>query len=79
MDILKEVVAIIRDVLDDEDFEVNMETGAKDHEDWDSLSQIQIIVESERKFSVKFTTNDVRVLKNVGDFVKVIEERIAAK
>ena len=75
MNVFEEVKAIFRDVFDDEEMEVTSEMTARDYDDWDSLAQIQLIVAAERRFHIKFTTEEMKNLKNVGDFVQRIEEK----
>ena len=75
MNVFEEVKAIFRDVFDDEGMEVTLEMTARDYDDWDSLAQIQLIVAAERRFHIKFTTEEMNNLKNVGDFVQRIEEK----
>lgn len=75
MNVFEEVKEIFRDVFDDEEMEFTLEMTARDYEDWDSLAQIQLIVSAERKFNIKFTTEEMKSLKNVGDFVQKIEEK----
>ena len=75
MNVFEEVKAIFREVFDDEGMEVTSEMTARDYDDWDSLAQIQLIVAAERRFHIKFTTEEMNNLKNVGDFVQRIEEK----
>ncbi len=77
MNVFEEVKMIFQDVFDDEEMEITSETTAQDYEDWDSLAQIQLIVAAERRFGIKFTTAEMKGLKNVGDFVRLIEEKKA--
>ena len=71
-EILKEVQQIFVQVLDNENIVLNRETTAKDVEDWDSLNHIQLIVAIEKRFRVKFTTNEIRAWKSVGDMCDAI-------
>ena len=66
---------VFRDVFDDDEIVVNAETTANDIEDWDSLEHINLIVSVEQEFGMKFNMNEVTTMKNVGDMVKIIEER----
>ncbi len=59
MNVFEEVKAIFRDVFDDEGMEVTSEMTARDYDDWDSLAQIQLIVAAERRFHIKFTTEEM--------------------
>ena len=67
MNVFEELRDMFKAVFDDEDLEITPEMTARDYEDWDSLAQIQLIVEAERRFGVKFTTQEMNGLKNVGD------------
>jgi len=73
MDTLKQLQEIFRDVFDEDDMEIFPEMSANDHEDWDSLTQIQLIVAAERYFNVKFSTDEIMKLKNVGEFANLID------
>lgn len=76
MNVFEEVKEIFKDVFDDEEMEITLEMTARDYEDWDSLAQIQLIVAAERKFNIKFTTEEIKNLKNVGDFIERIEKKV---
>lgn len=67
---------IFRDVFDDDDIRIGPETVAEDIPEWDSLSNIQLLVAIEKAFDgVKFNTGEVANLKNVGEMVDVIIQR----
>lgn len=67
---------IFRDVFDDDDIVISPETVAEDILEWDSLSNIQLLVAIEKAFSgVKFNTGEVANLKNVGEMVEIILQR----
>ena len=75
--ILQELQPIFQDIFDDEELAVTEETSASDIEDWDSLVQIRIVMAVEKHFSVKFTFEELQVLKNVGDMIDLIQEKVA--
>lgn len=75
MDTLKTIEAILRDIFDDDTLQINETTTADDIEDWDSLAQIRIAAEVESAFSVKFSFVELQGMKNVGDMVRLIEEK----
>ncbi len=67
---------IFRDIFDDEDIVIRPETVAQDILEWDSLSNIQLLVAIEKAFTgVKFNTGEVANLKNVGKMVDIIIQR----
>ena len=76
-EIFDSVQQIFRDNFDDEELIITRETCADDIEDWDSLEHINLIVAVEKKFGMKFSMEDVRGLKNVGDLLDLIG-RLAA-
>jgi acyl carrier protein len=71
-ELLEQVQNIFHDVLDDEDIVLTYETTANDVDDWDSLTNIQLIVEIERHFRIKFTSQEILEWKNVGEMIDCI-------
>lgn len=73
--ILADVQEIFRDVLDNEEIEINFETVADDVEEWDSLSHIQLIVAIEKHFHIKFNSKELMEWKSVGDMIECINTK----
>lgn len=67
---------VFQEVFDDDEIHVNEFTTADDIEDWDSLEHINLVVAIENKFGIKFNMNEVTSMKNVGEMVDIILERI---
>jgi acyl carrier protein len=67
--ILKHLTIIFREIFDDDDIVLTLESTADDIEEWDSLNQIKIILECEKFFQVKLKARDIRSLNNVGEMV----------
>lgn len=74
-EIYDKVNEVFRDVFDDDSILVNEETTANDIEDWDSLEHINLVVAIEEKFGMKFNMGEVTSMKNVGEMVKILEQR----
>jgi len=70
---------IFRDVFDDPSIILQDEMSAKDIEEWDSLTHIQLIVTTEQQFNIRFMTAEIAELKNVGEFLKLIKKKLAGK
>ena len=51
--ILEKLTLVFRDVLDDETLSLSPDTTASDIEEWDSLSQIKIILACEKIFDIR--------------------------
>ena len=77
MNVKETLTEVFQDVFDDDELELFDEMTAEDVEEWTSLTHIQLIVAVEKKFNVKFTTVEVMKLKNVGEFIGLIEKKLA--
>lgn len=76
-EIFEKLNEIFEDVLDlDETPNLSDETTANDIEEWDSLSQIQLIVAIEKEFKIKFTAKEIILWGNVGEMVDSIVDRL---
>ncbi len=74
--ILSTLNEIFIDVLDNDSIKLELITTAKDIEEWDSLSHIQLVVAVEKKFKIRFTTQEIQNWKNVGDMIGSIENKM---
>lgn len=73
-EIWQRVTTVFQEVFDDETIVLSPDKTAADIEEWDSLTNIQLLIAIERAFpGLKFSTGQVANLKNVGDLVSVIE------
>ena len=72
------LASIFREVFDDDEIEMDEALTADDVEAWDSLSNIRMIVAVEEDFDVRFSTAEFSRLKNVGEFVDLILQKVAA-
>ena len=70
--VLAGLTELFREIFDDPGLTLTLDTTAADVPDWDSLNHITIVVETERKFGIKFQTSEIEGLKNVGDLAQLI-------
>jgi acyl carrier protein len=78
-EILQRLTKIVGQVLGGERITLTPETTADDVPGWDSFNHINIIVGAEMEFGIKFNASELEDLKNVGDFVALVEKRLAAR
>lgn len=76
MGIMEELQEIFRVIFDDDSLELSDEMTADDIEEWDSLTHMQLIVEIEKKYQIRFTTAEIKKAANVGEFVEIIKGKI---
>ena len=67
---------VFRDVFDDDTIFINDTTTSKDIPDWDSLEHINLIVAVEQEFGIKFNMGEVTTMKNVGEMVDIIINKL---
>lgn len=77
-DVRLKLQGVFRAVFDAPALELTPAMTAKDVKDWDSITNIQLIVAVEKAFGVAFTTKEVLGLKNVGEFIALIRSRLGA-
>ena len=75
--IFDQVTAIIRDLFDEYDGPVTMETTANDVAQWDSLSHVRLMVMIEMELGVHFSTSEMQSFKDLGDLVRAAEKQNA--
>ena len=68
---------VFRDVFDDEEIIIDVDTTADTIDAWDSLTHVQLIVAVEKEFAVKFSTVEIMKMKNVGEFIDLINKKLA--
>ena len=78
-DLLPEIQEIFRDLFDNETLIITPESNASTVEDWDSLAHVNLVTAIEKKYKIKFGLGELQDLKNVGDMIKLVEQKLAAK
>jgi len=70
--IINELNLIFEDIIDEGKVSLSNLTTSKDIDSWDSLTNIQLVVAIEKKYNIKFTSEEITSWKNVGDMVDCI-------
>ena len=72
MTVMEDLEVIFRDVFDDEDILIDVHMTASDIDEWDSLAQIRLILQIEKRFSIHFDASEIEKLENVGQMAELI-------
>jgi acyl carrier protein len=77
--VLEQLTDVFRDVFNDETLVLTSEMTAVDVPEWDSFNHINLVVATEVRFGVKFKTAELEKLKNVGEYVELLAEKLKQK
>ena len=78
-ELLREVNAIFREVLNNDLIQLKRETTAPDVPEWDSLTHVELVVAVEKHFGIRFNFVELQKFKNVGEWCDNIVAKLAAK
>ena len=70
------LVMVMRQTFDRDDLVVTHDMTARDVSEWDSLSNVELMVAVESTFRVRLRTGEIAGLRNVGELRDVIASRI---
>ena len=71
-EILQQLTLIFEQVLKRSELKIDYNMSAEDIDEWDSLTNMTIISEIEKKWGVHFKLRDIVRMKNIGDMIDVI-------
>jgi|TARA_Y100000310_G_C20544786_1_gene745082 acyl carrier protein len=71
-EILKKIQPIFHKVFDNKKLRINYNSSAKTIKQWDSLAQINLVVNVEKLLKIKFSVSELANLKNVGEMIDLI-------
>jgi acyl carrier protein len=64
---LAKIAPLLQDVLERPDLEVTPALTARDVPEWDSLANITFVIEVERLFAIRFTSDELASFATVGE------------
>lgn len=67
---------VFKSVLENDDIIIEAATTANEVEDWDSLNHIILVVGIEKKFGIKFTSDEIHKFSNVGEMANAILKKL---
>jgi acyl carrier protein len=71
-EIMTGLTEIIKDQFDEYAGPITPELNAAAVSQWDSLANVQLMVQVEQRFGIRFTTAEIAELKNVGELAALI-------
>ena len=71
-EILERLNGIFRDVFDDDGIIISENTISDDIEDWDSVTQVSLLVAIEKDFGIKFAMAEIAAFNRVANIVKAL-------
>jgi acyl carrier protein len=77
--LLAELQVIFRDIFDQPNLVITRESNASSVDDWDSLTHVNLITAIEKRYKIRFALGELQDLKNVGDMIEMMQEKLAAK
>jgi acyl carrier protein len=75
---LEILTEIFRTLFNNPELNLDDELVATDVPGWDSFNHINLIINIEEEFGVKFTNAEVGKMQNVGDLKKILAIKISA-
>lgn len=77
-EILSRVQRVFVDLFDDPGIVLDRDTTAADVDGWDSLATVELMIELEDEFGVRFATGEMTQMKNVGELLDRIARRLGS-
>lgn len=78
-EILIEISNILKDIFDDDNLEIGIETASKDIPEWDSLAHIRIITSLCREFNIELSIEEMTDVNNVVCMVDLVYSKLSIK
>lgn len=75
-DILKTINTILCDIFADPTLVITEATSAQNIERWDSITHVNILMTVERTFKIRFSLGEIKQLRNVGEMVNLITQKL---
>ena len=74
---LEILTEIFRTLFNKPELNLDDELVATDVPGWDSFNHINLIINIEEEFEIKFTNDEVEKMQNVGDLKKILSHKIS--
>ena len=75
-EILRQIIDIFIDVLDNDKIVLNDLSTAADIEEWNSLTHILLVVAMEKHFNIRFKSREIQSWNNIADMIDSIMSKL---
>ncbi|MCI2088597.1 MAG: acyl carrier protein [Prevotella sp.] len=75
-ELMEKLQELMRDVFDNDEIEIDEDTTAEDIEEWDSLTNIQLVDAIEKAFGLKLTSKEIVSWDDVGEMADALLNKI---
>ena len=75
--LLARVIDLAADVFGVEPADLNEASTPADHESWDSLAQLNLMVALEDEFSIELRPDDIQEMVSIGAIAAVVTDRVS--
>ena len=75
-ELMEKLQELMRDVFDNDEIEIDEDTTAEDIEEWDSLTNIQLVDAIEKAFGLKLTSKEMMSWDDVGEMADALLNKI---
>jgi acyl carrier protein len=75
-EIYKRMERVFRKVFSNDELTLTDNITANDIEGWDSLTHMILITNIEKEFTIKFKLRELNKMRNVGDMVQIIIDKL---
>lgn len=71
-EVFAKISELVQNLFDEHEGEITPNMNASDVEQWDSLANVQLMVMVEQAFKIRFSTEQISSLKNLGDLTTLV-------
>ena len=76
LDVLNDILIDVLDIEDVTNFSVTIDSLTSDFKNWDSLAHINIIVQLEAHYGIRFSLDEVESFSPIRDIIQIISSKI---
>jgi acyl carrier protein len=76
-EIVQKLNDVFREVFMKKDLVITAESDASTVDGWDSLTHMMLISETEKRFNITFTFNEIMAFRNAGDIMVAILKHLS--